>query len=44
MDLFSIEDNTLTPTMKIRRRDAQKKYQKEIDAMYALGEPSSGRA
>ncbi|KAF6765045.1 long-chain-fatty-acid-CoA ligase [Ephemerocybe angulata] len=40
---FTIEDNTLTPTMKLRRKDAYKKFQTEIDALYALGEPTSGK-
>lgn len=26
--------------MKIRRRDVQKKYEAELDALYALGEPT----
>jgi len=38
---FSIENNTLTPTMKIRRKDAYNLYKAEIDGLYALGEPSS---
>ncbi|KAF8905973.1 hypothetical protein CPB84DRAFT_1813952 [Gymnopilus junonius] len=37
---FSVENNTLTPTMKIRRKDAYKMYKKELDALYELGEPS----
>lgn len=36
---FSIENSTLTPTMKIRRKDAYALYKKELDALYALGEP-----
>lgn len=40
-DLFSMEDGTLTPTFKIKRKDAAAKYQKELDALYALGEPQS---
>jgi len=38
---FSIENNTLTPTFKIRRKDAYNMYKAELDALYALGEPSS---
>ena len=38
-ELFSMENNTLTPTFKIKRKDAAAKYQKELDALYALGEP-----
>jgi long-chain acyl-CoA synthetase len=39
MNQFSVGDDTLTPTMKIRRRDAYNKHKKELDALYALGEP-----
>jgi len=38
MDPFSVEDNTLTPTLKLRRREAYAKYKAELDALYALGE------
>ncbi|KAF9567606.1 acetyl-CoA synthetase-like protein [Agrocybe pediades] len=38
---FTVENNTLTPTMKIRRKDAYNMYKAELDALYALGEPSS---
>jgi len=41
MNAFSVDNNTLTPTMKIRRKDAYNMYKKEIDALYALGQPSS---
>ncbi|KAF9052692.1 hypothetical protein BJ165DRAFT_1442019 [Panaeolus papilionaceus] len=40
LDPFSMEDNTLTPTMKIRRKDAYNKFKSEIGALYALGEPT----
>ena len=36
---FSMENGTLTPTFKIKRKDAAAKYQKELDALYAFGEP-----
>ena len=42
LDPFSVEEGTLTPTLKIRRRDAQNKFKKEIEELYALGEPTSG--
>ncbi|EAU93249.2 long-chain acyl-CoA synthetase [Coprinopsis cinerea okayama7 len=42
LEPFSIEDGTLTPTMKLRRKDAYNKYKTEIDALYALGEPVGG--
>lgn len=38
-ELFSVDNNTLTPTFKIKRKVAAAKYQKELDALYALGEP-----
>lgn len=31
---FSIEDGTLTPTMKIKKRVVEERYKKEIDALY----------
>lgn len=40
---FSVENNTLTPTMKIRRKDAYNLYKKELDGLYALGEPVSNK-
>lgn len=30
----------MTPTMKIRRKDAHNMYKSELDALYALGDPS----
>lgn len=41
LTMFSVENNTLTPTMKVRRKDAYNLYKTELDALYALGEPSS---
>ncbi|KAG0239912.1 Long-chain-fatty-acid--CoA ligase 6, partial [Actinomortierella wolfii] len=34
-ELFSIDNDLLTPTFKLKRHTAQAKYQAEIDAMYA---------
>eukprot|EP00798_Chlamydomonas_sp_ICE-L_P002723 gene2723-12596_t len=34
-EMFSVEDDLLTPTFKFKRSPLQKKYQSEIDAMYA---------
>lgn len=36
---FSIDNNTMTPTLKIRRKDAYNMYKTAIDGLYALGEP-----
>lgn len=36
---LSIEDGTLTPSMKLRRRHLEQLYKKEIDALYADAQP-----
>ncbi|KDQ60651.1 hypothetical protein JAAARDRAFT_125417 [Jaapia argillacea MUCL 33604] len=41
LEPFSVDNGTLTPTMKIRRKDAENLYKAELDALYALGEPAS---
>ena len=38
---FTVENGTLTPTLKIRRKDAYNLYKAELDALYALGEPGA---
>ncbi|TCD68839.1 hypothetical protein EIP91_009553 [Steccherinum ochraceum] len=35
---FTVEEGTMTPTFKLRRKEAHAKFKQEIDAMYALGE------
>jgi long-chain acyl-CoA synthetase len=37
---FSIENGDLTPTLKVRRRIVEKKYQRQIDALYLEGQPA----
>jgi len=34
-DAFSIENDQLTPTFKLKRNIAKKAYQEQLDAMYA---------
>jgi len=36
LEPFSVEDNTLTPTLKVRRRDVHQKHKREIDRLYGL--------
>ena len=38
---LSIEDGTLTPSMKLRRRHLEELYKKEIDALYADAQSNS---
>jgi len=40
LDPFSIDDNTLTPTLKLRRRDAYAKHKLALDALYDLPDPT----
>ncbi|KAI0079971.1 acetyl-CoA synthetase-like protein [Panus rudis PR-1116 ss-1] len=39
LEPFTVENGCLTPTLKIRRKDAYNKYKTELDGLYALGEP-----
>ncbi|KAI0273787.1 long-chain-fatty-acid-CoA ligase [Gloeopeniophorella convolvens] len=40
LDPFTVEDNTLTPTLKLRRRDAYAKHKVVLDALYDLPDPA----
>ena len=39
LEPFTVENGTLTPTFKIRRKDAYTLHKKDLDELYALGEP-----
>lgn len=41
LDPFTVEDGTLTPTFKIRRKDAFNKFKAELTELYSRGEPIS---
>ena len=43
MDLFSVENNTLTPTLKIKRKDAYNLYKRELDGLYVEGLSSGAK-
>ncbi|KZS99134.1 long-chain-fatty-acid-CoA ligase [Sistotremastrum niveocremeum HHB9708] len=43
LDPFTAENGLLTPTFKIRRRDAHAKYKAELDALYAIGSSSGSK-
>jgi long-chain acyl-CoA synthetase len=34
-ELFTVENDLLTPSFKVKRHEVKKKYQKQIDALYA---------
>jgi len=40
-ELWSVENNMLTPTFKMKRQELKKKYQAQFDALYAKGLPST---
>ncbi|KAF8350833.1 long-chain-fatty-acid-CoA ligase [Amanita rubescens] len=39
LEAFSVENGTLTPTMKIKRKDAYKMHKAAIENLYRMGEP-----
>jgi long-chain acyl-CoA synthetase len=39
-DELSIADGTLTPTLKLRRRNVEARYRTEIEKMYAAEAPA----
>ena len=41
MDCFLIENDTLTPTFKIKWGGPAAKYQEEPNTLYVLGEPQT---
>jgi long-chain acyl-CoA synthetase len=44
LDPFTVDNGLLTPTLKTKRKDAYNRYKKELDSLYALGEPSKSEA
>ncbi|OBZ75952.1 Long chain acyl-CoA synthetase 7, peroxisomal [Grifola frondosa] len=43
LEPFTTENGCLTPTMKIRRKETYGKFKPELDALYALPEPTSSK-
>ncbi|TBU23210.1 long-chain-fatty-acid-CoA ligase [Dichomitus squalens] len=42
LDAFTVDNECLTPTLKIRRKETYAKFKPYIDALYALPDPTSG--
>ncbi|KAI0647728.1 acetyl-CoA synthetase-like protein [Trametes meyenii] len=43
LDAFTVENNCLTPTLKIRRKETYEKFKPHIDALYAAPDSSSSK-
>jgi len=43
LDPFTVENGCMTPTLKLKRKDAYNKFKAELDALYALPEPTSSK-
>ncbi len=41
---LSIEDGTLTPTLKLRRRNVESRYKEQIEQLYAEPAPARQRS
>ena len=39
-EMFTVENDMLTPTFKVKRNIAKKVFEKEIEKMYSEGEPN----
>ncbi|CCL99155.1 uncharacterized protein FIBRA_01170 [Fibroporia radiculosa] len=43
MELFTVDNGCLTPTLKIRRKETYAKFKNELDALYELPAPASSK-
>ncbi|KAG7086621.1 hypothetical protein E1B28_002564 [Marasmius oreades] len=43
VDPFTIEEGAMTPTLKIRRKDAYKKHKAVLEELYSKGEPTTSK-
>ena len=44
LDPFTVDNGIMTPTLKIRRKNAYAKYKVDLDALHTLGDPSGAQA
>ena len=42
-EVWSVENNLLTPTFKLKRNEAKKKYAQQIEEMYATPIPTTSK-